>query len=115
MMPVASVTIGVGEGVPPEGTHTVTGYALTFPLPPGPVKAEVTVDTATYETPFKEEVPAGPRVFKATWMEQTLEQEVDVNRELTILFLFDPVKLLSRAIVLPPLPPLPTLPTLPTE
>ena len=101
-MPVATVTLTVGKAV--EEAYTVRGYAVTFPLPPGPVKADVTVDTAEYQTPFEEEIPSGTRLFKATWMEQTLEKEVTVDRDLTITFLFDPATVLSRVLVLPAVP-----------
>lgn len=89
--------------------HNVKGYALSFPLPPGPVETEVTVNAAIYKTPFEEEILEGTRLFKATWNEQTLEEEVTVDKDLTVLFLFDPLGVLSRVIVLPtaPLPELP--------
>ena len=97
---VAKVTLTVGEEVPPEETYAVRGYAISFPLPPGPVTAEVTVDETEYETPFEEEMTPGTKVFKATSMEQTLEEEVTVDRDLTIVFLFDPATVLSRVMVL---------------
>ena len=103
-LPVAQVAIGLALE-PPEGeTHTISGYAITFPLPPGPVTAKVTVDAAEYETPFEEEIAAGTRVFKATSMDQTLEEEVAVDKDLTILFVFDPATVLSRVLVLPAVP-----------
>jgi hypothetical protein len=98
-------TIGVTEA----GAFTVKGKAFTFPIPPGSVEAVVTVDAVQYKTPFEEEIPAGTKIFKASWNTQTLEEEVNVDKDMTILFLFDPAGILNRTLVLPTemLPPIP--------
>lgn len=93
---VYDITVGVKEAA----THMVRGYALTWPLPPGPAfNAKVTVDTEEYSCPFEKEISEGTQVFKASWLEQTLEETVIVDKDLVILFLFDPAEIFSEVIV----------------
>lgn len=105
------VTIGIARTAV-LAAHTVRGYAFTWPVPPGSVEADVTVNSATYKTPFEEKIPEGTRLFKATYDEQTLEEEIAVDEDLTVLFLFDPLETLSNVIVLPTamLPPISPIP-----
>lgn len=90
-------------------TFMVKGEAFSFPAPPGRVEAQVTVNASKLTTPFEEKIPAGTRVFTAEYNEQTLKETLTVDRDLTVVFLFDPMGLLSRIVLVPTMP-LPTPP-----
>lgn len=94
------------EEVPP-GEYTLGVIALGFPLP-APLPAEVMVAGEKLTIPLSKTLPTGPYTLSATFMEQTLECKIALDSPKLVAFIFDPLKVMSRALELPLLlPPIP--------